>query len=164
MTVIWSIEACSKHCPKSFRDEGGYQIVNIVNNTTGTAGGPTTPLATATTTPTPGGIAAALTPTRTTSTPTTTVGGTATTGGDLDMASRHDLQGASCTVGGVLRGRAHGNVYNMADNFETEDPFIKPVIGVFFWFRIVDCLFTQFQVKSTFSGYMATQMPWSLTQ
>jgi len=63
-----------------------------VNNTTGTAGGPTTPLATATTTPTPGGIAAALTPTRTTSTPTTTVGGIATTGGDLDMASCHDLQ------------------------------------------------------------------------
>jgi hypothetical protein len=32
MTVIWSVEACSRHCPKSFRDEGGYQIVNIVNN------------------------------------------------------------------------------------------------------------------------------------
>ena len=32
MTVIWSVKACSKHCPKSFRDEGGYQIVNIVNN------------------------------------------------------------------------------------------------------------------------------------
>jgi hypothetical protein len=103
------------------------------NNTTGTAGGPATPLATATTTPT----AAAFTPTRTTSTPTTTVGGTATTGDDLDMASRHDLQGASCTVGGVLRGRARGNVYNMADNFETEDPFIKPVIGIFF--LVSDC-------------------------
>jgi hypothetical protein len=126
----------------------------------GTAGGPATPLATATTTPT----AAAFTPTRTTSTPTTTVGGTATTGDDLDMASRHDLQGASCTVGGVLRGRARGNVYNMADNFETEDPFIKPVIGIFFWFRIVKFLFICFQVKFTFSGYMATRMPWSLTQ
>ena len=80
------------------------------------------------------------------------------------MASRHDLQGASCTVGGVLRGRAHGNVYNMADNFETEDPFIKPVIGIFFWFRIVNCLFIRFQVKFTFSGYMATRMPWSLTK
>jgi hypothetical protein len=29
---FWSVEACSRHCPKSFRDEGGYQIVNIVNN------------------------------------------------------------------------------------------------------------------------------------
>ena len=110
------------------------------NNTSGTAGGPTTPLATATTTPTAGGIAAALTPTtptRTTAfTPTITVGGTATTDGDLDMASRHDLQGASCTVGGVLRGRAHGNVYNMADDIETEDPFIKPIIGVFFGFGL----------------------------
>ena len=103
------------------------------NNTTGTAGGPTTPLATATTTPTASGIAAAFTPTRTMSTPTTRVGSTATTGDDLDMASRHDLQGASCMVGGVLRGQAHGNVYNMADNFETEDPFIKPVIGFFFF-------------------------------
>ena len=28
---IWSIEACPRHCPKSFRDEGGYHIVNIVN-------------------------------------------------------------------------------------------------------------------------------------
>ena len=28
---IWSIEACHRHCPKSFRDEGGYHIVNIVN-------------------------------------------------------------------------------------------------------------------------------------
>ena len=31
---IWSIEACHRHCPKSFRDEGGYHIVNIVNNIT----------------------------------------------------------------------------------------------------------------------------------
>lgn len=93
------------------------------NNTTGTAGGPATPLATATTTTTPtaSGTAATHTP---------------TTDGDLDMASRHDLQGASCTVGGVLRGRAHGNVYNMADDIETEDPFIKPIIGVFFGFGL----------------------------
>jgi len=28
---FWSIEACSRHCSKSFRGEGGYQIVNIVN-------------------------------------------------------------------------------------------------------------------------------------
>ena len=31
MTVIWSVEECPRHCPKSFRDEGGYQLVNIVN-------------------------------------------------------------------------------------------------------------------------------------
>ena len=33
--IFWSIEACHRHCPKSFRDEGGYHIVNIVNITRG---------------------------------------------------------------------------------------------------------------------------------
>jgi hypothetical protein len=47
------------------------------------------------------------------------------------MTSRHDLQGASCMVGGVLRGRAQGNVYNMADPIDTEDPFAKSVTGNF---------------------------------
>jgi hypothetical protein len=41
-------------------------------------------------------------------------------------------------VGGVLCGWAQGNVYNMADPMEAEDPFIKPMIGDFFWFWIVD--------------------------
>ena len=115
----------------------GDSASGIDNNNSG----PTTPLATATTTPTATGIAAALTPTTPTHTtaftPTITVGGTATTDGDLDMALCHDLQGASCTVGGVLHGQAHGNVYNMADNIKTEDPFIKPIIGVFF--LVLDC-------------------------
>ena len=57
------------------------------NNTSGTAGG----------------IATALTPTCTTAS-------TPTTSGNLDMVLHHDLQGASCMVGGILCGWAHGNV------------------------------------------------------
>ena len=45
--------------------------------------------------------------------------------------SRHDLQGASSVTGGVLQGRAQGNVYNMADDMEVESPFIKPAFGKF---------------------------------
>jgi hypothetical protein len=103
----------------------------------GAVGDPTTTFTTTTTTtPTPNHIAAATsTPTLTTACPTATpTGGTAAAAGDVDMelTSHHDLQGASSIVGGVLRGQAQGNVYNMADYIPTEDPFTtKPAIGNF---------------------------------
>jgi hypothetical protein len=34
-------------------------------------------------------------------------------------------------TGGVLWGQAQGNVYNMADDMEVENPFIKPAFGKF---------------------------------
>jgi hypothetical protein len=34
-------------------------------------------------------------------------------------------------VGGVLRGRAQGNVYNMADDMDTGNPFAESVTGNF---------------------------------
>ena len=41
-------------------------------------------------------------------------------------------------VGGVLRGWACRNVYNMADNFETEDPSLNLLyVGIFF--LVSDC-------------------------
>jgi len=121
--AISGATASSYVTPATTSSDNGAQFTVVVSNGTGSITS----------------NAATLTPTRiAASTPTTTVGGTATTAGDLDMTSRYDLRGASCTVGGVLRGRAQGNVYNMADPMEAEDPFIKPIIGEFFWFRIVN--------------------------
>ena len=42
--------------------------------------------------------------------------------------NRQELQGASRTTGGVLRGRAHGNNPNLADFADHGDPLI-PLIG-----------------------------------
>jgi hypothetical protein len=56
---------------------------------------------------------------------TTSLSGTGTAGSE----TKDDLQGASRTTGGVLRGRAKGNVYNMADAMEVDDPFIKQAHG-----------------------------------
>ena len=53
----------------------------------------------------------------------------------MDVFSRHDLQGASSVTGGVLRGRAQGNVYNMADHMEATD-FAKRVTGRVHVFRL----------------------------
>jgi len=67
-------------------------------------------------------------------TPATTILATTpagATGNDVESFSRHDLQGASCVTGGVLRGRAQGNVYNMADDMEIADSFTKSVLGKF---------------------------------
>ena len=36
-----------------------------------------------------------------------------------------DLQGASRTVGGHLRGKAHGNVFNIADGLEGANDYAK---------------------------------------
>ena len=123
--------------------------------------------AAATTIPTAGGGITAATLTRAAATPSTAVGGTATTAGtpDIDMTSHHDLQGASCVVGGVLRGRAQGNVYNMADPMDTEDPFTTSVMGNFFVFGSwLHDLTHLFQVKFIFSGCMVIQIPWSHIQ
>ena len=42
--------------------------------------------------------------------------------------SRHELQGASRTTGGIFRGRAYGNNPNIADLADQDDSLI-PVIG-----------------------------------
>ena len=42
--------------------------------------------------------------------------------------SRHELQGASSTTEGILRGRAYGNKPNIADLVDQDDPLI-PIIG-----------------------------------
>jgi len=42
--------------------------------------------------------------------------------------SRHELQGASRTTGGVLRGRAYGNNPNIADLADPDESLI-PIIG-----------------------------------
>lgn len=47
---------------------------------------------------------------------------------DSPPLSRHDLQGASRTTGGIFRNRAHGNNPNMADFVDQDDSLI-PVIG-----------------------------------
>jgi len=43
--------------------------------------------------------------------------------------SRVDLQGASRMTGGILRGRAQGNVYNIADAMPDDAIFTGPVKG-----------------------------------
>ncbi|KAF8220525.1 hypothetical protein L208DRAFT_1333241 [Tricholoma matsutake] len=50
--------------------------------------------------------------------------------------SRHELQGASHITGGILRGRAQGNVYNIADCIEYEGD-ISPTTGEFFFINII---------------------------
>ena len=47
---------------------------------------------------------------------------------DSPPLSRHELQGASRTTGGIFRGRAYGNNPNMADLADQDDSLI-PVIG-----------------------------------
>ncbi|KAF8229151.1 hypothetical protein L208DRAFT_1288055, partial [Tricholoma matsutake] len=47
--------------------------------------------------------------------------------------SRHELQGASRITGGILRGHAQGNVYNIADRIEYEGD-ISPTTGKVFVF------------------------------
>ncbi|KAF8801792.1 hypothetical protein BYT27DRAFT_7114132 [Phlegmacium glaucopus] len=42
--------------------------------------------------------------------------------------SQHELQGASCTTGGVFRGRAYGNNPNIADMADQHNSII-PLIG-----------------------------------
>ena len=42
--------------------------------------------------------------------------------------SRYELQGASCTTGGIFRGRAYGNNLNIAD-LSDEDNTLIPIIG-----------------------------------
>ena len=53
---------------------------------------------------------------------------------DVPMASLptsppHKLQGASCTTGGVIRGRAYGNVFNLADSHDLETDAAASVMG-----------------------------------
>ena len=46
-----------------------------------------------------------------------------------DSSLAVDLQGASCTTGGILRGHAQGNVFNNADAELVLDYGIEPRIG-----------------------------------
>jgi hypothetical protein len=39
------------------------------------------------------------------------------------------LQGASCTTGGVIRGWAYGNVFNFADSYDLGVDHAAPVVG-----------------------------------
>ncbi len=39
------------------------------------------------------------------------------------------LQGASCTTGGISRGRAHGNVFNIGDSKDISEKDMGPMIG-----------------------------------
>ena len=55
---------------------------------------------------------------------------------DMDYFSRDSLQGASSVTGGVLRGRAQGNVYNMADKIKADDFVTKDVTGKVHIFRL----------------------------
>jgi hypothetical protein len=55
---------------------------------------------------------------------------------DMDFFSRDSLQGASSVTGGVLRGRAQGNVYNMADKIKADDFVTKDVKGKVHIFRL----------------------------
>ena len=73
------------------------------------------------TTTTTTSITASTTTLITASAATTPTSGTGTATTEMN----HDLQGASHTMGGVLQGWAQGNVYNMADTMEVDDPFIK---------------------------------------
>jgi hypothetical protein len=49
-------------------------------------------------------------------------------GGSPPPLNRHELQGASRTTGGIIRGRAYGNHPNIADLVDQDDTFI-PIIG-----------------------------------
>ena len=55
---------------------------------------------------------------------------------DVHMASPppvHALQGASCTTGGILHGRAHGNVFNHADG--EDETYAAPHKGKVFVYQ-----------------------------
>lgn len=47
---------------------------------------------------------------------------------DSPPLSRHELQGASRTTGGIFRGRAYGNNPNIAD-LDAQDDSLIPLIG-----------------------------------
>ena len=51
--------------------------------------------------------------------------------------SRHELQGASRTTGGVLRGRAYGNNPNIADLADPDESLI-PIIGKIYLYIAAD--------------------------
>jgi len=53
---------------------------------------------------------------------------------DVPMASpqtspSRNLQGASCITGGVFRGRAYGNVFNLADSHDLKIDTVAVVVG-----------------------------------
>jgi hypothetical protein len=47
---------------------------------------------------------------------------------DVHRENLSDLQGASRTIGGVFRGRAHGNMFNLGDSEEVSESN-RPMMG-----------------------------------
>ena len=47
--------------------------------------------------------------------------------------NRHELQGASHTMGGIIRGRAYGNQLNIADLADQDEPLLSPSLGRFIY-------------------------------
>ena len=45
------------------------------------------------------------------------------------ITTSRNLQGASCTTGGIIRGNAYGNVFNIADLHDIEAQAAAPVMG-----------------------------------
>jgi hypothetical protein len=81
---------------------------------------------------------------------------------DVPMASpptspSHNLQGASRITGGVFRGRAYGNVFNLADSRDLEIAAASPVMGkVYLYDSCVDPAKTK--PKSAFKLKVTTSL------
>lgn len=79
------------------------------------------------------------------------------------VSPSRNLQGASRITGGIIRGRAYGNVFNLADSPEMEINPVSPVMGkVYLYDSLVDP--TKIKPKSFFKLKVTTSLPTILSK